>query len=37
VLKPGTYTVKVVNRFIGEHTSSIELSDGETGVVTISW
>jgi hypothetical protein len=36
-LKPGTYTVKIVNRFLGEHAASIEVKDGQTGTVAINW
>ena len=37
VLKPGTHSVRVLNRFLGEHTATVEISDGETGVITVSW
>jgi hypothetical protein len=36
-LKPGTYEVKVENRFLGTHTAIIELTDGQVGIVTIAW
>lgn len=37
VLKPGSYEIRVENRFVGDHTQTITLGDGQTGTVTISW
>lgn len=37
VLKPGSYEVKVENRFLGTHTATIQVQDGQTGVVKIEW
>ena len=36
-LKPGEYVIKVVNRFVGEHSTVISVSDGQTGTVVIKW
>jgi hypothetical protein len=36
-LKPGTYVIKVVNRFMGEHSTVISVSDGQTGTVVVKW
>jgi hypothetical protein len=36
-LKAGSHDVKVVNRFLGEHTTSVDLDDGETGIKKIVW
>ena len=37
VLQPGAHTIKILNRFIGEHSKSVNVADGETGVITITW
>jgi hypothetical protein len=37
VLKPGTHTVRVQNRFLGDHETTIEIDDGQTGTVKIEW
>jgi hypothetical protein len=37
VLKPGAYTVRIENRFLGTETRSITLDDGQTGVIAIHW
>lgn len=37
VIQPGTHLIKIVNRFVGEHTKYVEVGDGETGVITITW
>jgi hypothetical protein len=36
-LPAGSYQVRIVNRFVGETTTTIELSDGQTGVIPIHW
>ena len=36
-LKAGSHEVKVENRFLGNHTVSISVSEGQTGVVEIDW
>lgn len=36
-LKPGTYAIKVVNQFLGEHSTNVSLGDGQAGTVTIKW
>jgi len=36
-LKPGTHTVRVENRFLGEQNGTVEISEGQTGVVEIDW
>ena len=36
-LKAGTHEVRVKNRFLGEYRGTIELGDGQTGTVTITW
>jgi hypothetical protein len=36
-LKPGSYTVRVVNRFLGEFTATIEVTDAQTGTIPIHW
>ncbi|HEY4244402.1 MAG TPA: PEGA domain-containing protein [Kofleriaceae bacterium] len=37
ILAPGSYTVRVANRFLGDHTVTISLDDGQTGVVELDW
>jgi hypothetical protein len=37
VLKPGSYQIRVENRFLGSHTEQIELSDGQVGQIAINW
>jgi hypothetical protein len=36
-LKPGSHTVKVENRFLGEETRTIDLIEGQIGPVEIDW
>ena len=36
-LTPGSYDVRVVNRFLGDFTTTIEVSDGQTGEIPIYW
>jgi hypothetical protein len=36
-LKPGMYTVRVENRFLGEYETTVEVTEGQTGTVTITW
>ena len=36
-LRVGSHTVKVQNRFLGDHETTIEISDGQTGTVRIAW
>jgi hypothetical protein len=36
-LTAGRHDVKVTNRFLGEHTVTIDLSEGQTGVVSLDW
>jgi hypothetical protein len=36
-LKPEGHEIRVANRFVGEHTRTIYLTDGQTGAVTIEW
>jgi len=37
ILKPGSYTIRVENRFIGSFTQQIQISDGQTGSIEITW
>jgi hypothetical protein len=37
VLKPGSYIVRIENRFVGDHSETITLTDGQTGTITIDW
>jgi hypothetical protein len=37
VLKPGSYEIRVENRFLGTHSKTIELTDGQTGQIKIDW
>lgn len=37
VLKPGSYVVKISNRFLGEHSTTVELTDGQSGVISLEW
>jgi hypothetical protein len=36
-LQPGRYAVRVQNRFVGEATQTIDVSDGQSGVVVVKW
>jgi len=36
-LKPGAHTVRIENRFLGVETRSVNLDDGQTGVIAIRW
>jgi hypothetical protein len=36
-LKAGPHTVRVDNRFLGGETRTIELEEGQTGVIEIDW
>jgi hypothetical protein len=36
-LKPGSYQIRVVNRFLGEHTVAIDVTEGQTGTIPIHW
>ena len=36
-LKPGMYSVRVVNRFLGEHKQMITIVEGQTGTVIVAW
>jgi hypothetical protein len=36
-LKPGSHTVRVENRFVGVETRTIDVSEGQTGVIEIDW
>ncbi|HET9621432.1 MAG TPA: hypothetical protein VFP84_08710 [Kofleriaceae bacterium] len=36
-LKPGSYAIRVVNRFLGEHAVEIDVSEGQTGTIPIHW
>ena len=37
ILKPGLYLVRIENRFVGNHTESVEVTDGQVGPITIHW
>ena len=37
VLSPGPHTIRVENRFLGDQGVTIELREGQTGVVSIEW
>jgi hypothetical protein len=37
VLKAGFHQVRVVNRFLGEKVISVDLSEGQTGAVSVDW
>lgn len=37
VLKPGTYVIRVENRFVGHHSESVWIDEGQTGAITITW
>lgn len=37
VLKPGSYQIRIENRFVGNHTATVEIAEGQTGVVTLDW
>lgn len=36
-LKPGTHAVRVENRFVGVVDTTLDISEGQTGVVEINW
>lgn len=36
-LSPGNYDIRIVNRFLGEFTTTIEVGDGQTGTIPIHW
>lgn len=36
-LPPGKYTIRVENRFLGDVTVQVELTEGQTGVIEIDW
>lgn len=36
-LKAGYHSVKIENRFLGEHKIEVKLEEGQTGVVEIDW
>jgi hypothetical protein len=36
-LQPGTHTIRVVNRFLGSETRTIDIGEGATGVLEIKW
>lgn len=36
-LAPGIYRVRVVNRFLGETTTTVNVSEGQTGTIPIQW
>jgi hypothetical protein len=36
-LKPGMYSVRVVNHFLGEHKEMISVSEGQTGTIVVNW
>ncbi|MGN6108234.1 MAG: hypothetical protein ACTHU0_24215 [Kofleriaceae bacterium] len=37
VLKPGTYVIRVENRFLGHHSESVDIDEGQTGAIEINW
>lgn len=37
ILKPGRYTIRIENRFVGTYSEEISLSDGQTGRIEIAW
>jgi hypothetical protein len=36
-LKPGLHGIRVENRFVGVETRSVDISEGQTGVIEIDW
>jgi hypothetical protein len=36
-LMPGRHVVNIVNRFIGQHGEVVEIQEGQTGIITITW
>ena len=36
-LKPGSHAIRIENRFLGDHSEMIQLSEGQVGVVTVEW
>jgi hypothetical protein len=36
-LKPGSYAIRIENRFLGNHSEMIQISEGQVGVVTVEW
>ncbi|HEX7841331.1 MAG TPA: hypothetical protein VF469_27825 [Kofleriaceae bacterium] len=36
-LEPGSHKVRVVNRFLGEITTTVEVGEGQTGSIPIHW
>jgi hypothetical protein len=36
-LAPGSHTVRIINRFLGEITTTIELEEGQTGSIPVRW
>lgn len=36
-LKPGTHTLRVANRFLGDHVRQLELGEGQRGEIVIEW
>ncbi|WP_437728224.1 hypothetical protein [Sorangium sp. So ce861] len=37
ILTPGTHEVRVENQFVGDTSTSISVSEGQTGMVVIQW
>jgi hypothetical protein len=36
-LKPGSHEIVVKNRFLGQETRSIDVSEGQTGKIVVNW
>jgi hypothetical protein len=36
-LQPGSHTVKIVNRFLGEFTGTIDVVEGQIGTIPVHW
>lgn len=36
-LKPGAHEIRVENRFVGQHSETVHLAEGQTGAITIDW
>lgn len=36
-LKAGTHKIRVQNKFLGDHETTVEIADGQRGTVVIEW
>lgn len=36
-LPPGNYSIRVENRFVGDTTQQVAISEGQTGIILVQW